>query len=252
MTNEQIARFIDAVLQAVKTELLGVKPETEALVDTRGPLITSPTEPGIKFTPPVTVGEPEVGLEGGAKAEQGNLPGAPKVEATPPAVEEYEFKTEVDGPLTTSPTPPGGVFAPDSKGVASPTWPRIQNPLVELDTAGKPWDVRIHVSTKTKMKSGVWKVKPGTPPELVESVRNETPAEAPAPTLAGPAKIHATEPRSVPELAQYIADKITDGSTTQTQVDAALTELGVKQLTDYTGHEHMIAALVALIDAHGT
>lgn len=235
MTNEQIARFLDTVLQAVKTELLGVKPETEALVDTRGPLITSPTE---QFTPPVTVVGPEV-------------------EATPPAVDEYELKTEVDGPLTTSPTPSGGVFAPstdappaapDSKGVASPTWPRIQNPLVELDTAGKPWDVRIHVSTKTKMKSGVWKVKPGTPPELVESVRNE----APAPTLAGPAKIHATEPRSVPELAQYIADKITDGSTTQTQVDAALTELGVKQLTDYTGHEHMIAALVALIDAHGT
>lgn len=46
---------------------------------------------------------------------------------------------------------------------------------VELDGEGLPWDARIHSSSKAKLakKPHSWKVKRGTDPELVESVKAE-------------------------------------------------------------------------------
>lgn len=110
----------------------------------------------------------------------------------------------------------------------------------ELDGLGYSWDARIHVSTKTKMKSdGSWKLKPRVSPELVAQVRAETmPAVEPTPTSPD-------EPNSVIDLAQYLAERVGDGRLTQDAIDAALAASGVKQLIDYRGHEHMIPDLIA-------
>jgi len=43
----------------------------------------------------------------------------------------------------------------------------------ELDTEGLPWDKRIHATTKTKDRNGVWKKKRGVDTELLKSVKDE-------------------------------------------------------------------------------
>ena len=51
----------------------------------------------------------------------------------------------------------------------------------DLDSAGYPWDERIHASSKTKNKNGSWKLKRGADKALVTQVRAEHTA-SPAPT----------------------------------------------------------------------
>ena len=53
---------------------------------------------------------------------------------------------------------------------------------VELDTAGLPWDVRIHASTKTKVKDGTWKSKRGLDETTKQSVIAELRVNYPEPT----------------------------------------------------------------------
>ncbi len=61
---------------------------------------------------------------------------------------------------------------------------------VEVDSQGLPYDARIHSSSRERIKDGTWKLKRGTDPALVESVRAEYKAvmaiPAPTPILAAP------------------------------------------------------------------
>lgn len=95
-------------------------------------------------------------------------------------------------PLPTASAPP----APTSANAAPVVAPLTANPAggVELDKAGLPWDGRIHASTKTKTKPGLWTAKRGVDPALVVTVEAElrqimaaAPAVAPAAPVAPPA-----------------------------------------------------------------
>ena len=90
------------------------------------------------------------------------------------------------------PAPP----APTSENAGQVVAPPTANPAggVELDKAGLPWDGRIHASTKTKTKPGLWTAKRGVDPALVVTVEAElrqvmgaAPAVAPAAPPAPPA-----------------------------------------------------------------
>jgi len=61
---------------------------------------------------------------------------------------------------------------PNTNVVVTPI-PVPAAPGLDLDSAGLPWDGRIHSDKRTKVAEGTWKVKRNTPPELVESVLRE-------------------------------------------------------------------------------
>lgn len=90
---------------------------------------------------------------------------------------------------------------------------------IELDTAGFPWDHRIHASTKTKIGNGTWKLKPRTEPALIEQVRAEykqaaaipssmTPPPLPQAAAVEPAP---SQPAPPPAAATAIAPAVVGG-----------------------------------------
>lgn len=56
-----------------------------------------------------------------------------------------------------------------------------EQPPQELDSAGFPWDARIHTEAKTKVKAGTWKLRRKVDKDLVATVREETAKSTPAP-----------------------------------------------------------------------
>lgn len=100
--------------------------------------------------------------------------------------------TTFAAPAPTVPAPPAPTNANAAQVVAPPTANLAGG--VELDKAGLPWDGRIHASTKTKTKPGLWTAKRGVDPALVVTVEAElrqimaaAPAVAPAAPVAPPA-----------------------------------------------------------------
>jgi len=83
-------------------------------------------------------------------------------------------------PPMTTPAPPPVVTEPAPPVTAPPV---AAGP--ELDSAGYPWDSRIHASTKSKIVNGMWKMKRGVAPEMVNPVQAEF--KAPAAGVAPPA-----------------------------------------------------------------
>lgn len=90
---------------------------------------------------------------------------------------------------------------------------------IELDSAGFPWDHRIHASTKTKITNGTWKLKPRTEPALIDQVRaeykqaasvpsNMTPPPLPQAAAVEPAP---SQPAPLPAAATVIAPAVVGG-----------------------------------------
>lgn len=87
----------------------------------------------------------------------------------------------------------------------------LQQAGVELDSAGFPWDHRIHASTKSKIADGTWKVKPKTDKALIEQVRAEFRQTAAAPlTVAPPVNQVPTPPAAAVEPAPQAAAPAAD------------------------------------------
>ena len=141
-------------------------------------------------------------------------------------------------------------------------WPPLPGESVstsDLDSAGFPWDARIHAGSKAKMKAdGTWKLKPGVDKALVDRVRAEThgvtatppvqpvtpvaPPPPPAATLvdavtvsaelqAPPAPPVSAVPANFAELIQEVTKRITAGSLTADQVNGAVSLATGGQLT---------------------
>jgi len=110
-----------------------------------------PAEAGVQVDRPVETPAPEL-----------------KVVPDPPAADQPN--AAADEPSATE------VFG---NGAGEPTIP--SPPVnVDLDSAGLPWDSRIHSEKKTTIKNGTWKVKRGTDKQLVADVLAELKAAAPA------------------------------------------------------------------------
>lgn len=129
-----------------------------------------------------------------------------------------------------------------------------------LDSAGQPWDARIHSGGKSLIADGTWRIKKGTDPKLVEQVRAEhagkaaasgaAPAipAAPSTAPADPAPTAPTAPQAAPSAppADPAPTAPAGGATIQTvftyisgkglqpdQIGAALGEImGIRQPSD--------------------
>jgi len=112
-------------------------------------------------------GAPELPTGAGPVPEIPPAPGS-----TPPAVAaapESTNPTDVPAVPTSVPAVPASTSAADPVGGQ-----------VELDSAGCPWDARIHTSNKATIGDGTWRKKPGVDPALFESVKAELMGNAPA------------------------------------------------------------------------
>lgn len=69
-----------------------------------------------------------------------------------------------------------------------------------FDSAGLPWDERIHSSKKTIKGDGTWIKRKGTPPTTIATVEAELRAKLPAAPLAGPAPIAAPAVPTAPTV----------------------------------------------------
>lgn len=165
---------------------------------------------------------------------------APPVATQPPTecgfdVPQYQPAIDLVATTVAPPAPPVDDDAawPDPPGTA---------PADNLDAEGIPWDVRIHVGTKTRLKAdNTWKLKPGVDKALVDQVKAElkgvqaVPAP-PTPTLADAVVVSAalqapTSPTTFAELIKEVTTRITAGHMTPDQVNGAVSRVTGGQLT---------------------
>lgn len=92
---------------------------------------------------------------------------------------------------------------------------------LELDAAGYPWDRRIHASTKTKNKNGLWKLKRDASITLVDEVRREYKTTMTAPTV--------NEPIANSEETEELIDDIIDFAVVMNYATAAIKDKKISQ-----------------------
>lgn len=121
----------------------------------------------------------------------GGTPAAPQPPTGAPS-------TAGAGALATAPAvPTAGVAVPSTGSLppappvptAAPAAPAAPASYAELDSAGLPWDSRIHASTRTKIADGTWKLARGLDKAVVAQVLDElraVMAGAPAASPAAP------------------------------------------------------------------
>lgn len=132
-------------------------------------------------------GAPELPVAAGPAPEVPPVPGN-----TPPAV--------AVAPESTSPT---GVPAAPTEVPAVPVSTVPAAPVdtpADLDSAGCPWDARIHTSNKATIGDGTWRKKPGVDPALFESVKAELMGKQTASTVTETAT-STPSPTSAPASA---------------------------------------------------
>ena len=111
---------------------------------------------------------------------------------------------------------PAGPSVPGDPVRAAPAAPApTTSGAEELDSAGVPWDERIHASTKSQNADGTWKKRRGVDPAEVDRVTAEltTAPEAPAAEQSAP-----VAPPAVPEVPEVPAAPATPESVTPADV----------------------------------
>lgn len=85
------------------------------------------------------------------------------------------YTNDVSPPVLKEPAPSiTSVLKEPALSVSSVTESdEVKEELSETDSAGFPWDERIHASTKTTNKDGTWKLRKGADKALVEQIRAE-------------------------------------------------------------------------------
>ena len=100
----------------------------------------------------------------------------------------------------------------------------------EVDSEGVPWDNRIHASTKTRVKSGAWKLRKGVDDSVINQVKHELRSRvansSPAPTYQAPTQYVS------PEVVSHSAPSLPQ---TQTQVIPTLPSMQQPPMLQ-TGH----------------
>jgi len=129
----------------------------------------------------------------------------------------------------------------------------VDSAAPDVDSAGYPWDERIHASSKARIADGTWRLKRGVDDPLVQQIRAEyskpalssaptipealRPAASvpPAPTEAPNAPVTAPVPPSAADAAltfPALMKRITTAGIQQAQVAAVVTQFGLAGVTD--------------------
>ena len=155
-------------------------------------------------------------------------------------------------PIT--PVPPAPPLDDDS------SWPAPPGGTT-LDADGIPWDNRIHAASKTQCKDGTWKLRPGVDKDLVAQVkaqlRGVQELPVPAPPVADPAAALFAPPPPPPpaptapadcpatfaELIKALTPRLTAGTLTADQVNAACQTVGLATCNLLAARQDLIPAV---------
>lgn len=110
-------------------------------------------------------------------------------------------------------------------------------PDIEVDSAGKPWDERIHSSSKAKVKNGTWKLKRGVDPSLVNSIEDKAPTAPPAPPAQD------VKPMAFIDLVIAITKGMGDGSIDPAAANSYIKGLGLNSLNDVVERPELIPVI---------
>lgn len=158
--------------------------------------------------------------------------------------------------------------------------PAIAHPAgAELDSAGLPWDMRIHSREKTKVKDGTWKIKRGVDANVVTQVTSQLKnvmhipsPPAPAVHIPPPPPISVTGPTSVrednlpllgaesrlpmantvttfPEMIDRVMELVDSGKMQSHRVHELARTLGFERVNLLSVRPDLIPQMMALIDA---
>lgn len=159
-------------------------------------------------------------------------------------------------PIATPPAPP-----------AAPTVVTSSAPALVVDSAGMPWDERIHAGTKQKIANGTWRKKKGVDQALVDQVEAElrgfaalaAPAPAPvappapapaAPAPAAPPAPVAPAPSGLSPFTQLVVDTskaINKKTLTPADVVTACNQVGLANMGELNAHPELIDTVRALL-----
>ena len=154
------------------------------------------------------------------------------------------------------PAPPAPATAPSGNDSSGPT---------SLDSAGLPWDERIHSSSRNTVADGTWRRKRGVDESLVQQVEAElrgapklpTPGpmapSAPIAPVSAPAPQDANSPTDFASLTRWLLPLTTGGKISPTDVQLIIADVGadraIAHLPGLSAHPDLIPAVVARVKA---
>lgn len=160
------------------------------------------------------------------------------------------------------PPPPAAVGA----APAAPAAASVPQVEVERDSAGLPWDERIHQKTRGKKKDGTWKIQKGIDAAVVQAVVTELAGQrlaAPVAVTAATAPIFPAPPGSPPsapgptpagvtfrDFMAKVSKLTVDGVLTPLQVSTFVQKHGAQNLGALLSRADLIPAINADIDLH--
>lgn len=174
-----LAEFVRKLASVAPTEVPGwdVKRSASGAVIASGPGAL-PVAVAELLTPNAPASDPVLTPAlGNAPAQPASgAPDLPPAAGPAPEVPPVYGGTQPAGAAAPESTSPPAVPAvPTSVPAAPASTPEVAPAAgqVDLDSAGCPWDARIHTSNKATIGDGTWRKKPGVDPAYFESVKAE-------------------------------------------------------------------------------
>jgi len=114
--------------------------------------------------------------------------------------------------------------------------PTAAAPELELDTDGKPWDYKLHSSTKAKNKDGRWKLK--------RNIEQNAPVEQP---IAAPTPVPPPEDL-LGKFMGKVTERIVSGKMTHNALSTFLRENGIPDVPSIQNFPHLLPDLIKKIE----
>lgn len=137
-----------------------------------------------------------------------------------------------------APTPPAAPFEPSAD-----TAP-IAALVPAVDSAGFPWDHRIHATTKGRNMDGRWKKKKNVDEAVIGQIELDLRQTYAAPPAPG-APLEPGEPTTPPALFAWAAAQMAKGALTQGVVFAAVSAVGLPNPLALTARPDLVPAVYA-------
>ena len=148
-------------------------------------------------------------------------------------------------PVPAPPAPPVAVPLPPTPPVAG---------AVELDTAGLPWDVRIHSGARTKIADGTWKLIRGLDPAKRTQVEAELRSALSVPASPLPLSVPGSVPTpptatalTVDGLLTAVAEAVAAGKMTQVHLLEACQAAGLDSVAALMVRPDLVGLVAAAL-----
>lgn len=162
---------------------------------------------------------------------------------------ETEVREAIKEVMGTAPTNPFAAAFAEREAQAEPVQTEVPSPPPALhavtgtlvDSAGYPWDGRIHARTKTKNADGTWKIMRGASMDSVEKIRGELQQSSQVPLPPSDEMPVVSFPDLMKLLLKIRVEKIF----TQKEVVGIVNDFGIETVTAIAEHPELIPEIYA-------